>query len=124
MATGDVNPSGIGDPRQFQREVAVRRDAAESLRRDLAKQGVDVAPLDLTIDQLKQLQGTTNPGKVDELEAAIVAGLKDFEFNVWRKFNGTDAGSRPALGASAQVPPEYRALVEQYYRALARKVPK
>jgi len=113
----------MGDPRQFQREVAARRDAAEALRRDLSKQGVDVAPLDRAIDQLNQLQGATNPGKVDELESSIVAGLKEFEFNVWRKFSGADLGSRPALGASAQVPPEYRAMVEQYYRALARKGP-
>jgi len=115
---------GIGDPKQFQREVGARRDEAEALRKDLAAQGMDVKALDLTIEQLKQLQATTNPGRADELQAAIVAGLKEFEFNVWRKFNGTDLGSRPALGASAQVPPEYRAMVEQYYRALARKSPK
>ena len=56
--------------------------------------------------------------------SAIVAGLKDFEFTVWRKFNGTDPGNIPALGASAQVPPVYRAMVGPYYRALARKSPK
>ncbi len=80
--------------------------------------------LDLTIEQLKQLQVATNPGKVDELQAAIVKELKEFEFSVWRKFNGADLGSRPALGASAQVPPEYRTMVEQYFRSLARKSPK
>ena len=53
-----------------------------------------------------------------------IAGLKDFEFTVWRKFNRTDPGNKLALGASAQVPPEYRAMVGQYYRALARKSPK
>ena len=51
----------------------------------------------------------------------MIAGLKEFEFAVWRKFNGVDLGNRPALGASAQVPPEYRALVEEYYRSLAKK---
>jgi hypothetical protein len=118
---GDV--SGIGDPRQFQREVAARTQAAEELRKQLSAQGVDVAPLDQTIGQLQKLQQTTNPGKADELQAAIVAGLKDFEFSVWRKFNGADLGSKPALGASAQVAPEFRAMVEQYYRSLARKSP-
>ena len=114
---------GLGDPRQFSREVGARAQAAEELRRQLAAQGVDVAPLDATIAQLKQLQATTNPGKADALQAAIVAGLKEFEFDVWRKFSGLDLGNRPALGAAAQVPPEYRAMVEQYYRALARKGP-
>jgi hypothetical protein len=83
----------------------------------------DAAELSAAIDQLGQLQDATNPGRSDELQAAIVGGLKDFKFNVWRKFNG-DAVSKPALGAAAQVPPQYRAMVEEYYRALARKGPK
>lgn len=120
---GQFTPGGIGDPRQFRGEVAARQQAAEQLRRDLAAQGVDVRPLDLTIEQLKQLQQTTNPGRADELQAAVIAGLKEFEFGVWRKFHGLDLGARPALGAAAQVPPEYRALVEEYYRSLARKGP-
>jgi Domain of unknown function (DUF4175) len=115
--------TGIGDPRQFQREVAARTAAAEGLRKQLAGEGVDVAPLNLAIEQLRRLQETTNPGNADELQAAIVAGLKEFEFNVWRKFAGADLGNKPALGASAQVPPEFRAMVEQYYRSLARKGP-
>ncbi len=123
VANGAPFAGGIGDRRQFRREVGARRDAATALRRDLAAQGVDVAPLDRAIDQLGQLQDATNPGRSDELQAAIVGGLKDFEFNVWRKFNG-DAVSKPALGAAAQVPPQYRAMVEEYYRALARKGPK
>jgi hypothetical protein len=34
---------------------------------------------------------------------------------------GTDG--RPAAGARAAVPAEYRAMVEEYYRPLARKKP-
>jgi hypothetical protein len=83
---------------------------------------VDVAPLDRAIGELHRLEGETNPGRADQLQASIIAGLKDFEFNVWRKFNA-DAGNTPALGSMAQVPPEYRAMVEEYYRSLARKGP-
>jgi len=110
----------MSDPRQFRGEVGARIQSAEALRRDLAAQGVDVAPLDQAIGQLRKLQEATDPGRADRLQEAIVAELKDFEFNVWRKFNG-DGGGKPALGSAAQVPPEYRAMVEEYYRALARK---
>jgi hypothetical protein len=113
---------GAADPRQFRGEVGARIQSAEALRRDLAAQGVDVAPLDQAIGQLRKLQEATDPGRADQLQEAIVAGLKDFEFAVWRKFNG-DAGGKPALGAASQVPPQYRAMVEEYYRALARKGP-
>ncbi|MCL4865827.1 MAG: hypothetical protein KJZ47_08030 [Gemmatimonadales bacterium] len=46
--------------------------------------------------------------------------MKTFEFTLWRKFNGGATGG-PALGSSGQVPAEYRALVEEYYRSLARR---
>ncbi|MGH7594041.1 MAG: DUF4175 family protein, partial [Gemmatimonadales bacterium] len=122
LAAGVGGGAG-GDHRQFRGEVRARSEAALALRRELAAQGVNVAPLDRAIGQLSRLQEATDPARVDDLQAAIVAGLKDFEFNVWRKFNG-DTGSGPALGAAAQAPPEYRAMVEEYYRALARKGPR
>jgi hypothetical protein len=115
--------SRIGDPRQFRAEVAARRDAAEALRRDLSRQGVDVTELDHVIGQLQRLQGSTDPGRTEELQAGIVASLKNFEFDVWRQLN-SDTGNKPALGAAAQVPPQYRAMVEEYYRSLARKGPR
>jgi hypothetical protein len=44
--------------------------------------------------------------------------LKDFEFALLRSVGmGTDG--RPAAGARASVPAEYRAMVEDYYRSLA-----
>ena len=36
---------------------------------------------------------------------------------------GQGAENRPAMGAPAEAPAEYRALVEEYYRSLARKTP-
>jgi len=123
IASGTPTGGAPGDPRQFRAEVGARRDAAEALRRDLSRQGVDVTELDHAIGQLQRLQESTDPGRTEELQAAIVSSLKNFEFNVWRKLNG-DSGNRPALGAAAQVPPEYRAMVEEYYRSLARKSPR
>jgi hypothetical protein len=115
--------SAVGDPRQFRGEVAARREAAESLRTDLKRQGVDISTLDHAIDQLGELQTATNPGRIDQLQSAIVAELKDFEYNVWRTLNGARAG-QGALGSASQIPPQYRAIAEEYYRALARKGPR
>lgn len=111
------------DPRQLGREVGVRREEAESLRGNLARQGVNVAPLDHVIDEMKQLEraGSNDHGKTDQLQAAVVAGLKSFEFDLWRHYN-VGAGNQPALGSAGDVP-EYRSLVEEYYRSLARPAP-
>ncbi len=114
---------GASDPRQFRREIAARQQTADSLRRQLAAAGVDVAPLDHAIQQMQQLRRATDPGRIDQLQADLVANLKNFEFALWRQFNAA-AMSRPALGSAAQVPAEYRAMVEAYYRALARNEPK
>jgi hypothetical protein len=52
----------------------------------------------------------------------VLEKLKDFEFALLRSAGmGTDG--RPAAGARAAVPAEYRAMVEEYYRQLARKRP-
>jgi hypothetical protein len=48
----------------------------------------------------------------------VIEGLKTFEFSLYRKLGLGDEKS-PALGARAQVPAEYRAAVEEYYRSLA-----
>ncbi|MHB1326777.1 MAG: DUF4175 family protein [Gemmatimonadales bacterium] len=111
--------------RQFGREFRVRRQAAESLRADLRAIGEDTAPLDRVLQQFRQLDDPRtfqDPAALDRLERDLIAGLKEIEFALWRRF-GDGAGQRPAAGATARVPPQYRELVEEYYRALARQRP-
>jgi hypothetical protein len=60
-----------------------------------------------------------DPKGLAELQASVIDGLKTFEFALFRTFGLAGGGQRPALGARASVPPEYRALVEEYYRAIA-----
>jgi hypothetical protein len=99
----------------------MRRQAAEELRDDLRQQGVETGELDRLINDLRRLERPTgNPAGLDELQAALIERMKTFEFTLWRQFNGNAEGG-PALGSSGQVPPEYRALVEEYYRSLARR---
>jgi hypothetical protein len=111
-----------GDARQWSREFRLRREGAEALRRDLAQQGVDVRGLDQAIADLRRLESEralADPRGVEQLQRAVIEGLKSYEFMLWREF-GLIGENRPALGAPTQAPPEYRALVEEYYRSLAR----
>jgi hypothetical protein len=77
------------------------------------------------MEQFRLLDNSKTFGDVrglDRLEQDLIAGLKELEFTLWRRF-GEEGDQRPALGASARVPPKYRELVEEYYRSLARDRP-
>lgn len=116
-------PVGISasDARQLSREFALRRQNAESLRGELQKQGVKTGDLDRAIGELRRLETsalTGDPQGIDQLQASVIDGLKMFEFSLYRRLGLGDSKS-PTLGSSAPVPPEYRAAVEEYYRALA-----
>jgi hypothetical protein len=130
IADGSTVPSGNangrptatqGDPRQLSRAFGLRRGNAEALRRELARQGVDVRQLDQAIEQLRRLEsgrGTGDPRGVEQLQSSVIEGLKDFEFALARALGeGQNVG--PALGSRSPVPEEYRAAIEEYYRSLA-----
>jgi hypothetical protein len=111
--------------RQFARELRIRRQAAESLRREVAALGQDVRELDRALEELRGLERSGarslgNPQGLDRLEEELIARLKEFEFTLWRALDPA-AAAGPALGSGARVPPEYRELVEEYYRSLARQ---
>lgn len=109
--------------RQFGREFRMRREAAESLRREVAGQGIETGELDRAIRGLRQLETGapfSDPKAMADLQQSIIEGLKTWEFRLWRALTqGSEPG--PAVGSAAQAPAEYRALVEEYYRALARE---
>ena len=112
-----------GDARQFSREFGLRRQAAEGLRRELAGQNADPAELDRIIADLRRLESGrpfSDPKGLEELQRAVIEGLKTWEFKLWRTLS-QNGENRPALGAPSQVPAEYRALVEEYYRSLGKK---
>ncbi|HJR35419.1 MAG TPA: DUF4175 family protein [Gemmatimonadales bacterium] len=112
-----------GDARQFSREFGLRRQAAEGLRRELAGQEMDQAELDRIIADLRRLESGrpfSDPQGLEELQRAVIEGLKTWEFKLWRSLS-QNGENRPALGAPSQVPAEYRALVEEYYRSLGKK---
>ncbi|MGH7541834.1 MAG: hypothetical protein ACRELC_12625, partial [Gemmatimonadota bacterium] len=117
---GGLSPDEI---RQFQREFRERRDDAQRLRDELREQGIDIGGLSGVIESLRRLEEGTfdDPEELRRLQDAVLSGLKDFEFGL-RRGLGAEI-ERLFLSGSDEVPPEYRALVEEYYRALSEGGP-
>jgi hypothetical protein len=115
--------AGSGDrERQLRGEMRRRAGELRDLRRELGREGVDAGPLDEIARRLERIDGTGpigTPRGLEQLAEAILA-LKDFEFALRRQMLGDEAA--PAvLTAGEDVPAEYRALVEEYYRRLAER---
>lgn len=115
---GFLDPEDI---RQLRREMRERRAEAEALRRALDGTGVDPATLDDLIRRMRTLEGERVYGdirSVQQLQAQLVEGLKEFEYALRRAL---DAGREEKLflSGSDEVPPQFRKLVEEYYRSLA-----
>lgn len=64
-------------------------------------------------------RGGMDAGTRRQLAGVIVWGLRKFEFGVRRALAGMDAA--PRVGDEGAVPPAYRKLVAEYYRALAER---
>ena len=79
---GGGNPAGGGGPitgeaaRQLSREFRMRREAAESLRREVARQeGIELGELDRAIRGLRQLETGEpfrDPARMEDLQQAII----------------------------------------------------
>ena len=77
--------------------------------------------LDEVISKLRELEDDRayqDVGELARLQAFVAEGLKRFEFGLRRKVEGE--ASAAALSGTDDVPTEFKALVEQYYRSLAR----
>lgn len=128
---GGGNPGGYYDDRaatdQVRRELQQRIADAEALARQLRQQGQDVAPLQRAIDNLRNMTSTftsLEDKRAEEmLRSQVVEGLKAYEYAL-RRANGDDASTRVLLERSGDVPPAFKALVEEYYRSLSRPAPK
>ncbi len=130
-AAGQGRPGGAGggetftveEARQLSRELRTRRNAAQQLRRELQGKGVDTKDLDRAIARLGALDGEKVLGNAEamkQLRDGVVEDLKSFEFALRRKLGAAEAGG-PALGGSEQVPAQYREMVNEYFKSLARK---
>lgn len=113
--------------RQYQRELRERIAEAEALRRELRGQGQDVGQLDRLIGELRGLNGamgtSATAGEISGLRASVVEGFKAYEFALRRALEGGDK-ERLLLGRSGDVPPGFKQMVEEYYKALAGQKPR
>ncbi len=117
--------TGGGDARQLRGEVQVRLRDARALRDAVREQGLPTTDLDQGIRYLEQLQQdrvTGDPKNLVALQDAALEALKRAEFDLWLRVGGGEGG-RPAVGDASRVPPRYRQMVEEYYKAIARDRP-
>jgi hypothetical protein len=116
---GQLSPD---ESRQFERELSRRRGELSELSRQLAEEGIDVEQLERILGDLRGLEGPgrlADPRGLERLRQEVIAGLREFEFALRRELAGGDVERYFSTGAE-EVPPEYRELVEEYYRALSR----
>jgi hypothetical protein len=109
------------DIRQLRNEARQFSNDARDLRGVLRGESIDGRDLDEVISKLKELEDDRtykDVGELARLQAFVAEGFKRFEYGLRRKVEG-DA-SAAALSGTDDVPTEFKALVEQYYRSLAR----
>ena len=109
------------DIRQLRGDVRRWTGEAQALRRDLTAEDIDPRELDEILRALRQLDDPRvyqNVSELQRLQSIIAEGLKRLEFGLRRQ---ADASANSiVLSGSDEVPEEFRKLVQEYYRSLAR----
>ncbi len=86
----------------------------------LREQNLDTKELEEILRKLRELEDGRNYRDITELarlQTFVTEGMKRFEFGLRRKV-GADT-DRALLTGSDEVPPQFRKLVEEYYRTLS-----
>ena len=122
MGGGGQGRLGSADIRQLRRELAERAEDAEAFRRALEASGVTSPQAAALAQRLQGLASDRNfkdPLGLADLTAQVATDIKMLEYVLRRQADG----DRPALqlSGSEELPPGYRAMVEEYYRTLSRK---
>lgn len=117
---------GPNDVRRMRREVRERAGEARALAELMERTGADPSELEAMIDAMRTLDRDrtySDPEEVMRLRSELVEGMKQLEFRLRRELAA--AGEEQLLmHRSGDVPEEYRALVEEYYRVLSRGAPR
>lgn len=113
---------GAEESRQLRREITERVRDAEAFRRALEESGVSspqAAALAQRLQGLATDRNLKDPLGLAELAGQVADDIKMLEYVLRREADG----KRPELqlSGSEELPPGYRAMVEEYYRTLARK---
>ena len=87
----------------------------------LREQNVDPKELDEIMKRLRELDSERVYQDVEELarlQTFVAEGIKRFEYALRRKVG--DEADRALVSGSEEVPAEFKALVEEYYRSLSK----
>ena len=109
------------DIRQLRGEVRQWTGEARELRGDLAAENIDVDELDEILRALRQLDDPRvyqDVAELQRLQSMVAEGLKRLEFSLRRQAEADT--NTIVLSGSDEVPEEFRKLVQEYYRSLAR----
>jgi hypothetical protein len=90
------------------------------------KQGTDVSALDRAMEAMRAAASQDkleDEKSGDELRTQVIDGLKAYEFALRRALDGKD-NAQVLSGRNGDVPVEFRAYVEEYYRSIARPKPR
>ena len=123
--TGDRSPYGYyfgpDDVRQFRGEARRWAQEGQALRNLLREQNVDPKEFDEIMKRLRELDSDRVYQDAEELarlQTFVSEGLKRFEYALRRKVG--DETDRALVNGSEEVPAEFKALVEEYYRSLSK----
>lgn len=110
------------DIAEFQREFAGRRADLQALATDLDRKRRGAQNIDELVSKLRELERSDiyrDPQALLERQAALIAALKEMEFLLRQDARKSEARA-PLLSGNDEVPVEFRPLVEEYFRDLAR----
>jgi outer membrane protein OmpA-like peptidoglycan-associated protein len=123
---GDARPNGMTsqDVRQFRNQASQMANDLQNLRRQLQGAGADPKNLQSIDEVVKGLRTLDNDRayadtKGLQTEAQALDTLKKVEYDMRRKLDTSN--QQLFLSGSDEVPPKYKDLVDQYYRALSKK---
>jgi hypothetical protein len=106
----------------LQREFRQRAGEAQDIRGLLQQEGFTARDLDEVIRQMQALDDPRvyrDSEEIARLQTYLIEELKRFEYRLRRE---VDVESEELyLAASDAVPPGFRDLIEEYYRALSRE---
>ena len=110
------------DIRQWQREFRQRLGEAQDIRRLLQQEQFSAADLDEIIRQMQELDDTRvyqDSEEIARLQTYLREELKRFEYRLRREVDVENEDL--FLASSDEVPPGFRDMIEEYYRALSRE---
>jgi hypothetical protein len=108
------------DVRQWQREYRERAGEVEELRRLLEQEDFAAADLSEIIERMRELDDLRtyqDPDEIARLQTFVLEELKRFEYRLRREI--TEESEDLFLAGNEEMPPQFRELVEEYFRVLS-----